>query len=115
MSSFVISVQALFDALLAQGYPMIMPLHDPLLLQTLGFATIKAAQRRRERGDFPPTVRIGGRVAVMLPDLAAWLASKSAVAKADALPCIAGVNADHAPTARRRGRPRKAARAGSAS
>lgn len=115
MSSFVIGAQALFDALLAQGYPMVMPLHDPLLQQTLSFSTIKAAQRRRERGDFPPTTRIGGRVAVMLPDLAMWLASKSAATKADAPPQSAGINAKHVPAPRRRGRPRKAALIGSAS
>lgn len=111
MSSFSISAQALFEALLAQGYPMVMQLHDPFLQQTLGFKTVKAAQRRIERGTFPPVARIGRGTAVMLPDLAAWLASKSAAVsiavQADAAPQSVSITPDRPPAPRRRGRPRK--------
>jgi hypothetical protein len=107
MSSFLIGAQALFEALLAQGYPMVMQLHDPLLQQTLGFKTVKAAQRRLERGNFPPVTRIGRGTTVMLPDLAAWLASKSAAAQADAAPQSVSITPDRPPPPRRRGRPRK--------
>jgi hypothetical protein len=108
--SSTIGAQALFEALLSQGYPMVMYLHDPLLQQTLDYKTVKAAHRRRERGNFPPTTPMGKGTAVMLPDLAVWLASKSAAAQADApsqgVPAHADL-ADLPPAPRRRGRPRK--------
>ena len=106
MSSFLIGAQALFDALLAQGYPMVMQLHDPLLQQTLGYKTVKAAHRRIERGNFPAVTRIGRGTTVMLPDLAAWLASRSAAVsvavQADAAPQSVSITPDRPPPPRRR-------------
>lgn len=104
-----ISVDTLFGALVAQGAPMVMALDDPYLFRTLGYTSVLAAQKRRERGDYPPTTYIGGRVVVMLPALATWLAAKSTAP--DAAP---QTSADLHPGAspRRRGRPRKAGSGG---
>ena len=102
------SAQALFDALLAQGFPLVLRLNDEPLKATLGYTTVKAAQRRIERGNFPPVTRgVGKGTAVMLPDLAVWLASKSAAAQADAPSQGVPAHADLPPAPRRRGRPRK--------
>ena len=101
-----ISVDTLFVALISQGAPMVMALDDPFLSQTLAYTSITAAQRRRERGDYPPTTYIGGRVVVMLPALAAWLAAKSTAPEAAApRPSAELIPAS---SRRRRGRPRKA-------
>jgi hypothetical protein len=101
-----ISVDTLFAALISQGAPMVMALDDPYLCQTLGYTSITAAQKRRERGDYPPTTYIGGRVVVMLPALAAWLATKSTAPEAAAPQPSAELIL--ASSARKPGRPRKA-------
>lgn len=105
-STHEISVDTLFSALIAQGAPMVMALDDSYLCQTLGYTSITAAQKRRERGDYPPTTYIGGRVVVMLPALAAWLATKSNAPEAAAPRPSAELIPASSP--RKRGRPRKA-------
>ncbi len=107
MSSDTISAQALFHALVAQGVPMVMPLDESHLQQLLDYKTIKAAQRRRERRDFPPTTRIGRRIAVMLPDLAVWLTRHSASSAVPEPTPHTTQSTALPPPVRRRGRPRK--------
>lgn len=89
-----------------QGASLVMWLDDDYLKKNLGYDTVKAAQRRRERGDFPATTTIGGRVAVLLPDLAEWLCRKSVLGSAPEHTPPASPQDATIPSARRRGRPR---------
>lgn len=74
----MISKDKLVEILIAHGASPVMFLDDPVLMRLLGYKTMKAASRRRERGVFPRTTSLGKRPAVLLPDLAAWLHDRSA-------------------------------------
>ena len=100
--------QSTLAALLGAGYPPGLGLDDFRLHAATGFGNAAAVRQARYLGKFPlPTTKLGKRVVVPLPALAAWLDQVSGLAspqQQDQTPAAAPASAP-----RRPGRPRKAA------
>lgn len=91
-------------ALLGAGYPPGLGLDDQRLHAATGFGSAAAIRQARHLGKFPvPMVKVGKKIVVPLPALAAWLDKVSGLSEAP-IPQPAAAPAPEV----RRGRPRQA-------
>ena len=98
-----------FEALLQAGYPPGLGLDDARLHAATGFGNAAAIRQARHLGKFPlPTAKLGKRIVVPLPALAAWLDQVSGLFAHQEQPAEAQSPTPQ-PAPRRPGRPRKAA------
>ena len=110
MSNLNEQKQSTLAALLGAGYPPGLGLDDFRLHAATGFGNAAAVRQARYLGKFPlPTTKLGKRVVVPLPALAAWLDQVSGLFAPQAQPVEAQSPTPQPAQRRRPGRPRKAA------